>query len=198
MEVTSFLHQNHVDLFFLDIQMPKLSGIELLKVLKAPPAVIITTAHREYALEGYNIDVVDYLLKPITFDRFVSAVERYYARNKTRHSNQSILISPSTENFLLLKSGATIHQINTNAVLYIESLKDYIKIHFEDNRINILKYKIGQLENELSTNFIRVNKSFIINTNKVTVFNNSQIEIGNVSIPVGFNYKLAIKKILNK
>lgn len=146
-------------------------------------------------MEGYNLDVVDYLLKPITFDRFVAAVERYYARNKARHTNQSILIAPSTEIFLLLKSGATTHQININAVLYFESLNTYIKIYFEDSTINVLKYKIGQLANELPIHFIRVHKSFIINTKKVSLFSNSHIEIGKVTIPVGFSYKLAVKKL---
>lgn len=198
MEVTNFLHLNHVDLLFLDIQMPKLTGIELLKIFKTPPAVILTTAHREYALEGYNLDIVDYLLKPISFDRFIAAVERYYTRKKNSFHNQLNVISSPTENFLLLKSGTTTQQINTQAVLYIESLKDYIQIHFEDGKKSMLKYKIGQLENELTSDFIRVHKSFIVNTKKVTVFSTSQIEIGDIRIPVGHRHKLAVKMFLNK
>jgi len=149
-------------------------------------------------LEGYNLDIVDYLLKPISFDRFIAAVERYYTRKKNSFHDQSNVISAPTENLLLLKSGATTQQINTHAVLYIESLKDYIKIHFEDGKKSMLKYKIGQLENELASGFIRVHKSFIVNSKKVTVFSTTQIEIGDVSIPVGHKHKLAVRIFLNK
>ena len=197
MEVTNFLHQNHVDLLFLDIQMPKLTGIELLKVLRTPPAVIITTAHREYALEGYNLDIVDYLLKPISFDRYTAAVERFYTRQKNSFNNQLNLIASPTENLLLLKSGTTIQQINTQTVLYIESMKDYIQIHFEDGKKSMIKYKISQLENELPTGFIRAHKSFIVNTKKVTVYGTSQLEIGNICIPVGLRHRSSVKMFLN-
>ncbi|RNL86293.1 DNA-binding response regulator [Sinomicrobium pectinilyticum] len=197
MEVINMLRRNQVDLLFLDIQMPKLTGIELLKILKNPPAVIITTAHREYALEGYDLDVVDYLLKPITFDRFIAAVERYYTRKKTS-LNDSLTVSLSpAENLLLLKLGSKSQQINTQAVLYLESLKDHIKIHFEHGKKLIVKYKISQLENELPSEFIRVHKSFIVNSRKVTVFSASQLEIGDICIPVGHSYKTTVKMFLN-
>ena len=139
-EASSFLMQHQVELLFLDIQMPKLTGIELLKILKSPPAVIITTAHREYALEGYNFDIVDYLLKPITFERFMAAVEIFYRRKPyglQPHPNKSPQV---TEKFIYLKSGAKTHQVNEQAIVYIESLKDYIQINFYDDKKLLIKY----------------------------------------------------------
>lgn len=197
-EVTNFLRQNHVDLMFLDIQMPKFTGIELLKILKNPPAVILTTAHREYALEGYNLDIVDYLLKPITFDRFILAIERFYTRTKGGFKNQLNLISPQSNNLILLKSGATTQQINMLNVLYVESLKDYLLIHFENGKEVRFKYKIGQLESELIPCFVRVHKSFIVNTEKVTVFSYSEIWLSDICIPVGQKYKIALRTFLNR
>lgn len=196
MEVINFLHQNQVDLLFLDVQMPKLTGIELLKVLKTPPAVIITTAHREYALEGYDFDIVDYLLKPISFDRFMAAIEKFYQRKKHNLPLLSTVNLPATEKFIQLQSGTKTYQVNEQVILYVESLKDYIQIHFEDGKKLMIKYKIGQLENELSSSFIRVHKSYIVNKNKVTVFTTTQIELKTISIPVGNNYKSAVEIFL--
>ncbi len=189
MEVSSFLHHNQVDLLFLDIQMPKLSGIELLKVLKSPPGIIITTAHREYALEGYEFDIVDYLLKPITFERFVASIEKFYLRKKNILTAQSALSPTIQEKFIHIKSGTKTHQINLDIITYIESLKDFIKINFDDGKRMLVKYQIGQIEIKLPSNFIRVHRSYIINRKKITTFTSTHMEIGSNSIPIGQNYK---------
>lgn len=198
MEVTSFLHQNKVDLLFLDIQMPRITGIELLKVLKNPPAVIITTAHREYALEGYDFDIVDYLLKPITFERFMAAVEKFYRRKKYIPQSHSSVNQASPDKFIHIKSGTKIHQLNEEVIVYIESLKDHIKVHFNDGEKILIKYKIGQLELELSSNFIRVHKSYLVNKNKIKVFTATQIEVGSICVPIGNSYKAMVEDYLRK
>ncbi|NBP69343.1 MAG: DNA-binding response regulator [Cytophagia bacterium] len=159
--------------------------------MKAPPAIIITTAHRDYAVEGYQFDVVDYLLKPITFTRFATAVEKFYQRRRT----ENVLIEdrPDTsERLLHLKVGTKVHQLNEKSILYVESIRDYIQIHFLDGKKMMLKYQIGKLETVLSKQFMRVHKSFIVNKWKITAFNVTQIELEKQSIPVGLNYKAAV------
>lgn len=194
LEVVAFLHQKRVDLLFLDIQMPKLSGLELLKILRDPPAVIITTAHRDYALQGYDFDVVDYLLKPITFERFLAAVEKFNHRKTQFFKNYPSKISIESENFIHLKSGVKTHQLNQKDIVYIESLKDFVQIHLIEGKKIIIKYKLGQLEYELSEDFARVHKSFIVNKNRVTAFTSTQLELGGVVIPIGSSYKAGVEK----
>ncbi len=190
-----FLNSNKIDLLFLDIEMPKISGIDLLKTLRNPPKVIITTAHREYAVDGYDLDIIDYLLKPITFDRFFKAIERYL-----RLSNNVLpeLLHSSEQKFMYIKSGNKFFKIDTADILYIESLKDYIKIFTKEKEI-IAKYKIGDFEQETtSKGFLRIHRSFIVNLKNITAFTATDIEIGKIEIPVGVNYKEYVFKILRQ
>lgn len=189
LEVSFMLRKDPVDLLFLDIQMPKLSGIDLLKVLKTPPAVIITTAHREYAIDGYAFDIIDYLLKPITFDRFLGAVEKFYSRQRKQSPPQASLGQTVTPRFLYLKSGIKTHQINEAGILYIESLKDFIQLTLEHGEKILIKYQISKIEKELSPWFLRIHKSFIVNRNRITTFSTTEIEIGAFKIPIGYSYK---------
>lgn len=193
LEVSSFLHQKKVDLLFLDIQMPKLTGLELLKVLKNPPAIIITTAHRDYAVQGYEYDIVDYLVKPITFERFVAAIEKYKRRKPQGILNQLNEAVANQEKVIHLRSGVKTYQLNEGEIVYVESLRDYVHIHFTNKKELMIKYKIGQLENELSKKFIRVHKSFIVNKNKITAFTTTQIELGGVIIPIGSSYRAIVE-----
>jgi DNA-binding LytR/AlgR family response regulator len=185
-EAMAFLQQYSVDLLFLDIQMPKLTGLEMLKALKNPPAVIITTAYREYAIEGYDLDVVDYLLKPITFIRFSQAIDKYFRLHRKR---ESVAQDSTKEKTVLIKSGAKTYQLAENEILYVESIRDYIKLHKVDGSSLLLKYKISQLNQELSDSFIRVHKSFLVNKNKISSYTATEIEIGATVIPVGAQYK---------
>jgi len=189
LEVSLMLRKHPVDLLFLDIQMPKLSGIDLLKVLKTPPAVIITTAHREYAIDGYAFDIIDYLLKPITFDRFLGAVEKFYSRQGKQSPTQASSGQAATPRFLYLKSGTKTHQVNEAGILYIESLKDFIQLTLENGEKVLVKYQISKIEKELSPWFLRIHKSFIVNRNKITAFSTGEIEIGALKIPIGYSYK---------
>lgn len=198
MEASAFLRTNKVDLIFLDIQMPKLTGIELLRMLKPAPAVIFTTAYRDYAMEGYELDIVDYLLKPISFERFMASVEKFYRRwsNNTAEDAANSHLVP--QKLIRLQSGAKTYQVNEADIVFIESLKDYIQLHFTDGKKLMIKYKIGQLEYELSSDFLRVHKSYIVHKNRITVFSSQVIELGNFSVPVGNHYKGFVEELLKK
>lgn len=185
-EAMAFLQQYSVDLLFLDIQMPKLTGLEMLKALKNPPAVIITTAYREYAMEGYDLDVIDYLLKPITFIRFSQAIDKYFRLHRKR---ESILQDPTKEKTVFIKSGTKTYQLAESEILYVESIRDYVKLHKVDGSTLLLKYKISQLDQDLSDSFIRVHKSFLVNQNKISSYTSAEIEIGPAVIPIGAQYK---------
>jgi two-component system, LytTR family, response regulator len=197
-EASTVLRSHKVDLLFLDIQMPKLTGIELLKILKPAPSVIFTTAHRDYAIEGYELDIVDYLLKPISFERFLASVEKFYRRwNKVvveKDSTQPVL----SQKLLRLQSGTKTYQVDEASIVFIESFKDYIQLYFTDGKKLMVKYRIGQLEHELSTDFLRVHKSYIIHKKMITVFSNQSIELGSFSVPVGNHYKGFVEELLKK
>jgi two-component system LytT family response regulator len=189
------LRSTPVDLLFLDIKMPQISGIDFLKTLRNPPAVIITTAYREFAIEGYDLDLIDYLLKPITFDRFFKAIERYLRLN---NQSSPILLPPTDQQFMYLKSGGKFHKLNIDEVLYIESLKDYVVAHCVGNKVTA-KYKISDLEAELQgKGFLRIHRSYLVNLKKVTAFTTYDIEIGNTEIPIGASYKEYVFKALQR
>ena len=193
-EASSFLMLNPVDLVFLDIQMPRLSGIEFLKALKTPPSVIITTAHREYALQGYDLDIVDYLLKPISFERFIASVDRFWRRWPKNNSSAISNLPVQGDIYLSVKSGTKIYQLNEANIVYIESIKDFIQIHFKDEKKLMIKYRISQIESELSSNFIRVHKSYVVNKKGVTALAGSILEMGKISVPVGESYRMAVER----
>jgi two-component system, LytTR family, response regulator len=181
------LNTQSIDLLFLDIKMPNITGIEFLKNLKNPPKTILTTAYRDYALEGYDLGVVDYLLKPITFERFFKAVDRFLGETSKSEVKSKEF---SADEFILVKSGVKNYKINVTDILYIESLKDYIKITTSDGKSVTSKYKISDIEAELEGNyFLRIHRSFIINSAKITAFTNNEIEINGVEIPIGASYK---------
>jgi DNA-binding LytR/AlgR family response regulator len=180
------LRSTAVDLMFLDIKMPQLTGIDFLKGLKDPPAVIVTTAYREYAIEGYDLDIVDYLLKPITFERFLKAVDRYL---RAPNAGNPIAPTANQKPYLLLKSGLRNHRLDMDDILYIESLKDNIVIVFANSSITI-KYKISDLESAIMTSpLLRIHRSFIVNIDKITSFTLNDIVIGDKKLAIGPNYK---------
>jgi DNA-binding LytR/AlgR family response regulator len=187
------LRRKDIDLLFLDIQLPGISGIDFLKTLRNTPKTIITTAYREFALDGYDLDLVDYLLKPIIFDRFIKAVDRYL-----RNVEQDVLPIPvnTGPGFIFIKSGHKQIKVDLNEVLYIESIKDYIKLYMINNEV-VAKYKISDMEIELTgKGFLRIHRSFIVNLKNITAFNAHDIEIGKSEIPIGESYKSAVLKLL--
>jgi len=189
------LSTNTIDLLFLDIHMPQLSGIDFLKTLKKPPHTILTTAYREFAVESYDLEVTDYLLKPITFDRFFKAIERFLRHNSNPGKIVAVDQTP-TASFIMLKSGIKHYKINVATILYIESIKDYIKVSTTENEL-IIKYKISDIETKLhNQGFLRVHRSFIVNKEEITSFSSLVIWVGQREIPIGPMYKKSAIEVL--
>ncbi len=190
----AFLQQHPVDLIFLDIQMPKLSGIDFLRTLKNPPKVIFTTAFRDYALDGFELEVVDYLLKPIPFDRFLKAVGKVMHQPST--ATQKTESVP--DDYVYFKVDKKMVKTKMTDVLYIESIKDYVKVKTGEREI-ITQQKISYLEESLPREqFLRIHRSFIVNVDKIDAYSATDIEIGKHSIPIGRNYKNDVLKVLAK
>ena len=179
--------------------MPELTGIQFLKTLEKSPQVIITSAYREYALDGFEMDVLDYLLKPISFERFLKAIQKYY-RIVTPESNLNDRIINVADHdkaqFLLVKEKKNKVKVPFDEILYIESLKDYIKIIMKKRTV-VTKMFISDIEKLLpSDNFIRIHRSFIIPVNKIDSFSPNHVEIEEYEIPIGRSYKnLVVKKL---
>ncbi len=188
--------QNHpVDLIFLDIQMPRLTGIDLIKTIPQPPKIIFTTAHRDYALDGFELGVVDYLLKPISFERFLKAV---YKVTQTSHGEQFEKNHVSSDQFLYFRADRKMIKVVLGDILYIESLKDYIKIVTNKGQI-ITKQSISSVGEMLPANkFARIHRSFIIALNKVDSYSATDISIGKSAFPIGPLYKHEIEKRLHE
>jgi len=193
------LQQHEVDLLFLDIQMPMLTGIEFLKSLKQAPAVIFTTAYRDYAIEGYELDAIDYLLKPISFDRFFKAINKYFQLQAAPTKN--IIEQPvqtATKPYLYLKINKKHHKVLLDQIQYVESIKDYIKIHLEEE-ILVAKEKISDFEQRLpSQQFLRIHRSFIINLEQISAYTAQDVEIGSLEIPIGVSYKQGVLEKLGR
>lgn len=179
MDAYQLLQTKPVDLMFLDIQMPHLTGIDFLKSLPQKPPTIFTTAYRDFALEGFELEAVDYLLKPITFERFFKAVERVL-RNRTDEA----------EEFIMIRTEGMTRKVPVHEIVYFESQGNDIKLVLTNHEILISKHKIGDLETTLSgKGFIRIHRSFMINTHLVTAFNTHEVALGPHHIPVGRSYK---------
>jgi len=197
-KASELLRTTEVDLLFLDIKMPQITGIDFLKMLRNPPSVIFTTAYREYALEGFELDVIDYLLKPVTFDRFFKGIEKYHLRMSPKETGSKIL-SPQEEAFIYIKTGGKYHKLDTNDILFIESIRDYIVVHRAGQEKLSAKYKIGDLEEDLKgKKFLRIHRSFIVNLKKISAFTLQEVELGAVQLPIGNSYKEYVFKVLQK
>ena len=195
------LQQKKADLMFLDVKMPGLTGTELLKSLKNPPKVIFTTAYHDYAVEGFELNALDYLLKPVSFDRFLKAMEKVYEHfGFTARQNIQTGTMPARNQdiFLYLKVDRKMVKVDVKDILWIESQKDYIKVVLSDKEL-ISKQKISILEELLPEDeFLRIHRSFIISMNKIESFNSSKIEIDGKELPIGRNYKNDCQRRLNQ
>jgi two-component system LytT family response regulator len=191
------LNTQEIDLLFLDIKMPHLTGIDFLKTLKNPPKTIFTSAYRDYALESYELETVDYLLKPITFERFVKAIDKYFRQTSTTVT--PVQRETVITDYILVKSGTKHHKVNLKDIVYIESLKDYIKVHLTSSSSIVSKYKLGEMEQELSAyQFLRIHRSYIINTAKITAFSSHDIDVNDIEVPIGASYKDAVVVFLEQ
>lgn len=199
MKAIDQIENGKVDLLFLDIQMPNITGIDFLKRLKIQQKVILTTAYSDYAIEGYELDVIDYLLKPISFDRFLQAVYKAKAQS-TKPINIETPISSVTkeDDFLLIKADRKYYKVNFDELLYIEGQKAYVSFHCVDGKRITALYSLKDLENELPKNsFLRIHKSFIVSTTKIKTFQAHEVEIEGKKLPVGKNYKNIIFNFFN-
>ncbi|RPD42906.1 LytR/AlgR family response regulator transcription factor [Chitinophaga barathri] len=199
-DALQFLQKNRVDLLFLDIQMPKLSGIDFLKTLPQRPKVIFTTAFRDYALDGFELNVLDYLLKPIPFERFLVAINKYHATQEASVTLPSMLVSPATttaaDTFIYLKADKKMVKVFEKDILYIESLKDYVKVKTTDKEI-ISYQRITYLEEKLPEGrFLRIHRSYIIAVDKIRSFNSTTIEVGDQELPIGRQYRAEVMRAL--
>jgi DNA-binding LytR/AlgR family response regulator len=200
MKALQELHNHKVDLMFMDIQMPQITGIEFLKTLKNPPKVIITTAYREYALDGFELDVVDYLLKPITFERFLKSVNKYYQATqddvKPLQAHNGFNKAVPEEAFIYVKENKKVLKVHLNDILYVEGLSEYVQIYTRDKKI-ITKSSMTNLSEKLPEDqFMRIHKSFIVGLSKIEAFTSSSIEVPGKELPIGRSYKNAVLEVL--
>ncbi|MDZ4708956.1 MAG: LytTR family DNA-binding domain-containing protein [Saprospiraceae bacterium] len=196
-----YINANDVDLMFLDIEMPNLSGIGLLKILQKKTDVILTTAFSEYALDGYDLSVVDYLLKPITFERFLQAVEKAkikieaYASAGDIHRKSG---NAADGDFIFIKDGTKLVRINLHNIQYIEGLKDYVSIYTPDQKIVSLQ-RMKNLEQQLpKSQFIRIHHSYIISIKWIHAIHKDYVEINKASIPIGETYRKAFREFIDQ
>lgn len=191
-----FLQNNNVDLVFLDIRMPELFGTDFVKSLHNPPKIIFTTAFKEYALEGYELDVIDYLLKPVRFERFLKAVNKAFPKkDETEQSNANGYDRKTGTDFIYLRVDRKLVKIILSDILYIESARDYVKIFIKD-KYYITRQTISSVEAMLSGNeFIRIHRSYIIAVNKIKSLTPDMVEIADTELPIGKLYKNSFLKL---
>ncbi len=192
-QAMEYLNSRNIDLIFLDINMPKISGFEFLKSLSNPPKIIVTTAYKEYALEGYELNIVDYLLKPFSLHRFLTAVNKAVMVDKTPPS-----INSSENHTIFLKDGKTHHQVVINNLLYVEATGNYTKVYTRDKVIVTLEKLSSYLELLGGYNFIQVHKSFIVSISKIEQVESNKITIGSHVIPIGQTFKNNVIAVIKK
>lgn len=177
-----FMQESQVDLYFLDINMPEITGLSLAKIINDKAKIIFTTAYRDYAVDGFNLNVIDYLLKPFAFDRFLQAIEKV-DDSKT---------SKSETDFMFVRANRKMVKVDFNDILFIESLSDYVKIITSKN-VLVTRETISNLEEKLNDkNFLRIHRSYIVSINKLTSYTNEFAEIENKALPISRSYKESV------
>ncbi|KXX69743.1 MULTISPECIES: LytTR family DNA-binding domain-containing protein [unclassified Flammeovirga] len=195
LEAMNYLREGNVDILFLDIQMPELNGVDFLKTIAQQPAVIFTTAYAEYAVTSYELDAVDYLLKPFGFDRFVKAVNKAIEKVEAKNTPSD---KKEAEEVLYIKGDQKIYKVEPSSILYIEGLKEYVSYFIENQQRIISLHSLTKLEKELAQyNFMRVHRSYIVNLNHVTAFERHALWIDKEEIPIGKTYRDTVKEKLN-
>lgn len=194
MTASGYLRSHTIDVLFVDVHLPKINGIEFIKTIQNQYQVILTTAYDQYAIEAYNLNVVDYLLKPIEFSRFLQAIQKIKKNKPVVPESQGEVASQGDYHFFNVDKRQV--KVYLDDILFIESLKDYVKIHTANNYL-VTKLQIGELESLLSSKpMMRVHKSYIINVNKISAYSANSIEIGQHQIPIGRTYKELIMQHL--
>jgi DNA-binding LytR/AlgR family response regulator len=197
LEALDVLNQHTVDVIFLDIKMPKILGTEFLKNLSHPPKVIFVTAYRDYAVEGYELDAVDYLVKPVSFERFFKAITKLNRMMGKETISTSVDYKSNPEAFVYLKVDKDMKKIFVNDIVYIESWKDYIKLFLVNGKNLIVKQTITAMENLLSEHkFMRVHRSYMVSINKISGYNGISVQLETKEIPIGRLYKQVVMEKL--
>lgn len=197
LQAFTVLQKQAVDLMFLDVRMPRMNGNEFLKSLRHPPKVIFTTAYPEYALEGYELDVVDYLLKPVPFDRFLKAVNKAFPSGVVPEERIE-LKEKKKQAFVYFRIDRKMKKVMLDDIMYIESMKDYIKLFTSEGTL-ITKQSISSVEEMLpGKDFARVHRSYIVSLNNIKSFTSELIEIGEANIPIGKLYRSDAMRILQQ
>jgi len=193
--VYEFLKNNDVDLLFLDVEMPNITGIDFIKSLSSPPKVILTTANKNYAIEGFNLNVEDYILKPISFDRLLKSVNRIYEKVNTENTFENI---DDGKDYIYLKENKKMVKVYFKNILYLESLKDYVKV-VTSRKTVLTKQLLSYFEKELDPNsFIRIHRSYIVAIKKIDAYSLSSVDIGATEIPIGRKYKESAIVVLDE
>lgn len=193
------LHREQIDLIFLDIHMPQINGIDFLKTLSSPPKIIITTAYRDYALDGFDLDVIDYLVKPISFERFLKAINKFYDRaNLSKNKAGEIFLQIPEEQFINVKENKTVYKINSKDIYYVEGFGEYLKIYSKE-RTHIVREVMHKFELKLPSNkFLRVHKSFIVSIDHIKAFTTTHVIVNSKELPIGRSFKEIVLAALSK
>ncbi|AXY78187.1 DNA-binding response regulator [Paraflavitalea soli] len=196
-EVLEFLKSDKVQLIFMDINMPQLSGMDLAALLPKDQHIIFSTAYANYALEGYEYNAVDYLLKPVTFKRFMQAVTKAQSLFTQPRQEAVIREAPAAPEYIFVKSGKQLIKVEYDKVLYLEALKEYVNIVTSDNKMMVYK-RMKELEEQLPANFIRIHNSYIVNIDHIQHIADNQVVIGKMKLPVSASYRDAFLQLVNK
>lgn len=197
LDAASYIRSNSVDLLFLDIQMPELTGLQLIKSIKNPPAVIFTTAFRNYAPDAFDLDVIDYLLKPISFERFMMAVNKYFERGSPGIKFRTQGITETGNDFIYIRSDRKTVKIWHSQIRYVESLDDYVKVHTIDS-VFITRENISNLEKSLQDGFVRIHRSYLINIHFVTAFSGESVFLNKLELPFGRAFKRSALECISR
>lgn len=198
LEVMEVLNHQKVELLFLDINMPDISGLSLAKSIRNQTKIIFTTAYREYAIDGFDLHVIDYLLKPFSFDRFLEAIQKFHQQRQTQgNEKSSSTTNKNSDDFIFVKSDRKMLKLNLKDILYLESLSDYIKIHTTEKTV-ITRETFANIERKIpAAQFLRVHRSFIVAIAHIESFTKEHIEIRKKAIPISRGYKQEVLAKLN-
>jgi len=198
LEAFKQLSAQKIDLIFLDINMPEISGLDFAKTINSDVKVIFTTAYRDYAVEGFDLKAVDYLLKPIAFDRLLQALNKYFEENIIVKQQEPFEYEQEINDFIFVRSERKMVRVNFNDIIYIECIGDYVKIHLNDQSI-VTRETISNIESKIPViGFIRTHRSFIVAISKITSFTNEYLELGDKMIPISRSYKNEVLATLDK
>lgn len=192
-EANKVLKEHAIDLMFLDIEMPVLKGVDFLENLTHPPQVVFTTAYRDYAVEGFDLDAVDYLLKPISFARFFKSIEKFEGLQTNKEAEQPV--QTASKDYIFIRKDRKQVKLYLEHILYVEGLKDYIKIHTE-TETHVIKHGLNAFHKLLDDRFLRTHRSYVVNSNRITAFTALDVELNDIEIPIGDYYKKAVVECL--